>query len=316
MDTLKDALWPIAAFGFIGAFLDFVIGKKGQENLKDFLLRWWVLFNDVHWNNFGRKEAEFAVCTLDSLFGARLVSFRRLLVATLYYTIFVATIFLLYVRAGGRVFTSLDRANVSASVATIIMGVGGFACAISVSMLLARVSRELCGNRVWRNLIVFSLSTIANYIALLIWFPLTSSIKLFFWTLAFSVPSFGADGLSVTVVVDNFLFELARTGLNAINQFRIVFGDVEGLIKLGSDAPTASSVFLQIISPTAAYIPIAFRLLISIFFVGSTVMVAISVRPVSVIWARLIESEKPVFTLLFGGAAVLATAILEVMKHL
>jgi hypothetical protein len=39
-------------------------------------------------------------------------------------------------------------------------------------------------------------------------------------------------------------------------------------------------------------------------------------RPVSLVWARIIESEKPVFTLTFGGAAAFASAIGEAAKHL
>jgi hypothetical protein len=39
-------------------------------------------------------------------------------------------------------------------------------------------------------------------------------------------------------------------------------------------------------------------------------------RPISLVWARIIESDKPVFTLTFGGAAAFATAITEAAKHL
>jgi hypothetical protein len=39
-------------------------------------------------------------------------------------------------------------------------------------------------------------------------------------------------------------------------------------------------------------------------------------RPVSVVWARIVESEKPVFTLIFGGAAALASGFGEAAKRL
>jgi hypothetical protein len=35
-----------------------------------------------------------------------------------------------------------------------------------------------------------------------------------------------------------------------------------------------------------------------------------------IVWARIVESEKPVFTVMFGGAAAFATAISEAAKHL
>jgi hypothetical protein len=39
-------------------------------------------------------------------------------------------------------------------------------------------------------------------------------------------------------------------------------------------------------------------------------------RPIMTLWARIIESDKPVFTLIFGGSAAFAKAISEVAKHL
>jgi hypothetical protein len=42
----------------------------------------------------------------------------------------------------------------------------------------------------------------------------------------------------------------------------------------------------------------------------------LAMRPVSLVWARIIESEKPVFTPTFGGVAVFATLIGEAAKHL
>jgi hypothetical protein len=39
-------------------------------------------------------------------------------------------------------------------------------------------------------------------------------------------------------------------------------------------------------------------------------------RPVNLIWRRIVESDKPVFTLVFGFVGGLAKAISEVVKHL
>jgi hypothetical protein len=46
MEALKDFLWPIVLVGGLGALIDFLIGKAGQERAKDFLLKWWVRFDD------------------------------------------------------------------------------------------------------------------------------------------------------------------------------------------------------------------------------------------------------------------------------
>jgi hypothetical protein len=39
-------------------------------------------------------------------------------------------------------------------------------------------------------------------------------------------------------------------------------------------------------------------------------------RPISLVWARVVESEKPVFTLIFGFAGALAKLISEAAKRL
>lgn len=316
MQILGNILWPIAAFGFIGAFVDFLLGKKGQEQVKDSFLRWWVQFDNVHWINFGRKEAEFAVWALEGLFGARLLSFRRIFAAILLYTALIAAGYLLYATAGGVVFFSFDKTNVSVSIVSAFLGVLGFVCAISVSLLFARITRDCCGNQIWRNIVVFSLSTLVNYAAMLLWLPLTSAIKGFALNFVFLITSFGLDNMPVPII-SNYLFELKRTHFNALTQLSLIVGDITGLRAMGRDhVPSASSAFLQIAMPLVSYVPTAFRLLISIFFVTATVMAALLVPPVSLIWARLIENEKPVFTLLFSGGAAFAVAIIEIMNHL
>jgi hypothetical protein len=56
--------------------------------------------------------------------------------------------------------------------------------------------------------------------------------------------------------------------------------------------------------------------MLSIVFVGSFLLKPLVMRPISLVWARIVESEKPVFTVIFGGAAAFATAISEAAKHL
>jgi hypothetical protein len=47
METLKDILWPIVVVGGLGAFINLLIGKTGQEKDRDLLLKWWVRFDDI-----------------------------------------------------------------------------------------------------------------------------------------------------------------------------------------------------------------------------------------------------------------------------
>src|SRR5215472_11134497 len=89
METLKDFLWPIVLVGGLGAFIDFLIGRTGQAKAKDFLLKWWVRFDDVHWRNLGREEGLFAGELIGKWFGKRAWSLCRIKVAILALFIFV-----------------------------------------------------------------------------------------------------------------------------------------------------------------------------------------------------------------------------------
>jgi hypothetical protein len=75
---IEGALSTIAACAGVGAFIDFWIGKRGDKRVRDWLETWWLRFSYVNVKNFGREEALYAIAILDSLFGQRLASGRRL----------------------------------------------------------------------------------------------------------------------------------------------------------------------------------------------------------------------------------------------
>jgi hypothetical protein len=57
------------------------------------------------------------------------------------------------------------------------------------------------------------------------------------------------------------------------------------------------------------------RLSISVIFVASFFLRPLQ-RPIMTLWARIIESDKPVFTVVFGGGATLIKAIHEIASSL
>jgi hypothetical protein len=77
-----SALATVAACGGVGSFIDFYIGKRGQQRVRSWLETWWLRLSYVQWDNLGREEARFAVAVMDRLFGDRLFSVRRLIVVT------------------------------------------------------------------------------------------------------------------------------------------------------------------------------------------------------------------------------------------
>jgi len=74
-----NALTVVAACGVVGVFIDFYIGKPGQQRVRDWLQAWRVRLSDVRWGNLGREEVAFAVKVMDGLFGRRLFSVKRVI---------------------------------------------------------------------------------------------------------------------------------------------------------------------------------------------------------------------------------------------
>jgi len=58
------------------------------------------------------------------------------------------------------------------------------------------------------------------------------------------------------------------------------------------------------------------RFLFAFVFFGLFLLQGLIRGPISLVWARLVENEKPVFTLFFGGTAAIAKAADELASHL
>ena len=67
---------------------------------------------------------------------------------------------------------------------------------------------------------------------------------------------------------------------------------------------------------SAGYFANIIRMAIAIVFVGSFVVQPFVMRPLSLLWRRIVESDKPIFTLLLGGIASGVVLVNEVGKHL
>src|SRR5262245_57584214 len=66
---MEIVLLQILTCAAVGRLIDLLIGKSGQVRVREFLEGWWYKFDDVRWNNFGRKEALFTVDLLHRWFG-------------------------------------------------------------------------------------------------------------------------------------------------------------------------------------------------------------------------------------------------------
>jgi hypothetical protein len=57
------------------------------------------------------------------------------------------------------------------------------------------------------------------------------------------------------------------------------------------------------------------RLVVAFVFVGSFLVKPVLMKPISHIWLRIIESDRPVFTMIFGGISSAAVGLDELLKY-
>jgi hypothetical protein len=76
--SVGNVFATIATCTGAGAFIDFYLGKSGQQWVKDWLETWWIRLSYIPVRAVGREEALNALRVIDYLFGPELLSFKRL----------------------------------------------------------------------------------------------------------------------------------------------------------------------------------------------------------------------------------------------
>jgi hypothetical protein len=271
--------------------------KKKQ---KDFLLTWWSIFDDVRWKNFGKEEGLFAARLIERWFGTRMWSPRRLVVAVGLLGVFSVIAYLRLIisndqymrwcelcntKALGWVFPS---AFLPASIPVFLAAsLIGFSMSVSLTKFMTIQMANLCGDGQVRNVVVFICMILINYFLLILWWPIGSELKI-------------VISLDPHLILDGL-----KTGLLTINRVTLHPLDIFYPYHF---IDTFSLFYLSLFS----YV---FRAVLSIIFVGSFLLRPIVMRPINFVWRRILESDKPIFTIIFGGAAAFASAIREATKH-
>src|SRR6516165_12725949 len=160
MEKLNDILWPVILIGGLGGLIDFLIGKAGQEKAKYFIIKWWVRFDDVQWNDFGREEGLFAGQLIGRWCGPKTWNLRRFILAII--------LILLYLSVGYLLTPSWKLINLKFydmchycdreiyfTILIISIYFLGFTMSISFTKFITIRMAYLCGSNRVRNLLIF-----------------------------------------------------------------------------------------------------------------------------------------------------------------
>ncbi len=321
---LGDALETVAACGGVGAAFDFWLGKAGQKRLKGRVENFWLILSDVKLNTFGRAEACFALGVIDRLFGARLLSIRRLACSAGMVSLLISVFMLASISSRS---TPIGGPREDDIIEICMIGFF-FALSFTATRMLSIVLRELSGRKPARNVLIYFLFLVVQYVLLLHWTIVSSNLSGLL-ALEFSqVLDQWTSSRSVKAIYWNeFLNELRiqlyyepRILLLSLLDLRsyLPSGMLRQLMFVVS-LPRAQDAgwphvefFLNAILGTIAN---GMRLVLSLVFSVSFVLRPLQAFTLTVV-ERLIENDQPACTLLFGGLAAAAKAGEWITRHL
>ena len=342
MVTNPDA-WPVSFFAVVasfcglGAVVDFLVGKKNENKIRDYLVELWVRLDDLKAKIFDKQEMIYTRDIIVTLFGERLFS-RKRVAAILYLTsgclvlTFIVPILLAVVR-------SLYKTGINISMPLLLMESGGreaydvaFAAASSAvlfQVILLLLLPSFLISLIKFSIFIFPSSTrigiVLSFIFLIVQILFLSFTPLilhaFLGMSYFLVYSLWVGG--IPGFLDDSMFLMGRLFFYFLEENNInVISDIGQYISMSVEVFDVWEVshnilfvspnnFIHISGAVFNYI----RIMIFLVFVLS-IFFAPGKKLISLLLLRLEESGKPIFVLIFGVLGAISKLIVDVWKWL
>jgi hypothetical protein len=311
-------LTTIAACTGVGAFVDFYIGKDGQKRVKDWLETWWYRLSDIPVRAVGREEAQNALRVIDYLFGPKLFSLKRLWSAYLFKLISLCVFPGLYVIIA--LIFRLNTEFIGEDIFQFAWDVLIICISFSISRGLITVTIFVLRQGYFLNFAIASIFLIIQFLVFMYLGAITSTIGAITGSVLpiiisdyIRTGSFTYAFTTVTIVAKMIYFQLENADLwpnSPLGAFiRILTIPVRAFIVRDSTLEIHMEV-----SDTFDFLVLnIFRALLAIAFFGSYLLVPVWPR-ILTLYARVIESDKPVFTVVGAGIGGFASALSALLK--
>jgi len=301
VDWLSDIAVFVAAWGGVGAFADFFLGKTGQKRVREAMETWWIMLSDVELRTFGAREARLAATLLEKMFGT-FWSWKRLRAVMI---VLLATTL---VWGAGRAANLFSGAGEPYSVPfdwkalpPAVFSIMSFWWATSLNIVLARMLAGYGATSSGRGAVVYVLLMICQLALITVSYELQMAV--IFTFINEGGPGTGfyagigpANGRAyLQAYLSNLHWLLDHIWLDAVLEF---FG-----IGLGGGGGLVThyvTVFLYL----AAMIRLGILILFSFSF-----LLRPAQRVLSLIIERLVESDRPILTFIFGSTAAIAKTL-------
>lgn len=316
MDKLGAAIGTAGGLAAIGGLIDFYMRKGEKKKLIDWMIAWWIRFDDVKWSNFGRKEAEVVVRTLDRHAGDSLISVRRWIfsigVCALVYlgvVIWLATSVFLIGDTWHHIFSYMERALTSeGALIRVTITTIAFALSLSLTRFIAALSARLSVNAI-ATALSFGVLLIIHLVLFAIWTNIVVSRSI---DGIYDGLTPGPDGFIDSLIrqFGNMEGDLRTLGSNIMwseNWFGISWTFQNLLYEFWNGDPKTESPGVMTVLTGAAFnfvmdlISNGLRILYAVVFLASFLISPIVKPIISRTWEALIESNKPIFTMILGA---------------
>lgn len=317
----------VGSFALMGALIDTAMRKHERERLKDWLIGWWIKFDGMKLRAFGKTEARLVVDYIDAHAGRRLWSrkrwtFVRRVVTWCAVLAILWTVIQLAQSMGARAGAPGDAQPLEAAhLLAIGLLVFAFGVSVSLTRAIAVATAALCTNPL-TTVLAFSALLVLHVAILLVWTEGGLQAVLgfgftFAGSLAAADPPFSAAAVA----------ESAGTALRASLAYlhgyagRVLHGDFRGIwpgllaahpVTPQNAVYTALGVLVELLDLVAN----GARILFALAFLGSFLMPRLLKDLASRLWEGMIESDRPVFTILLGLIGFVALIGYAVVREL
>lgn len=280
----------VGTCGVAGAFIDFLMGKAGQKRVRGWLEDWWLRLSYVTWGNFGREEAAFAISVLDRLFGTRLLSLRRFIAVLVALSILYFAEWMFVGFRVGRFATLPDAFSIFLTI--LLMALSFFLTRLSALFVMHRMTESI-----YHNIAIVITSLLLQYEAIFIFTHTIDSTSYLLENYAVVLyDGAGFPPLSISNILDDIELFSADFSLSRAIQPSY---QMDILSSMFGGYQEGEGFVVRFYALSSAF-PGMVRILVLAVFVIFVLLRPLQ-APITLLWARVVESDAPVFTLLFGG---------------
>jgi hypothetical protein len=296
----------IVACGGVGALIDFALGKAGQLRVKSALETLWIRISYTKFRTFGREEMLASARILRAAFG-EFISWRRLLaIAFLALTCFAVWLFL----PEALVLSNIEGFSVESSVASLVLHILVFTLSISLTIWFCEATAQHLSERAAVNLLFFFTALLVQYLALVVLHvTLESFLDVVSTIFGGDAPAYG-----------DLIISSAQASAEALKRdlqraFDPHFNLQPYLWSFLYTPDKAWTGYVSFFLNVLSYGPQVLRVLLAVVFAASCLLKPLS-RLVLLLLQRLVENDKPTFTLLAGGLGAIAKATQDLVGRL